>query len=95
MILLLLLLSAFFIVWRYDIRVYHSIKEVFFVTGIFFLVGVLWDSFAIFRGHWNFNEDFLVGIKIGLMPLEEYLFMLVVPFWIIVVYKFINNKIKK
>ena len=94
LILLFLLISGIFIEWKYHIRLYHSRKERFIITSFFFIIGVLWDSFATYRGHWSFLGDGLIGLKIGLLPIEEYLFILIVPFWIITIYKLLDNKIK-
>ena len=46
------------------------------VAGLFFV----WDVIAILRGHWFFNEKFMVGFEILLVPVEEILFFLVIPF---------------
>jgi len=45
--------------------------------SIFFLI---WDAYAISKGHWFFDRNQMLGI-IGPfnIPLEEYLFFLVVP----------------
>jgi hypothetical protein len=40
----------------------------------------------------DFPGNGLVGIWIGVLLLEEYLFSLVVPFWILTVYKLIDPK---
>ncbi len=93
-ILLILLVSAIFIKWKYHIRLYESKKEAIIIILVFSVIGILWDSFAIFRGHWSFPGPGLIGIKIGSMPLEEYLFILIVPFWTITVYKALTKKIK-
>jgi lycopene cyclase domain-containing protein len=79
---------------RWKIHLYESRRERVLVVLIFFLIGVLWDTFAIWRGHWYFNEEKLIGVTIGLMPLEEYLFILIVPFWIITTYKVLTKIIK-
>ncbi|MFB6144186.1 MAG: lycopene cyclase domain-containing protein [Candidatus Nanohaloarchaea archaeon] len=92
LILLTLLLSALFIEHRYDVHLYDSRKERIAVTAVFFAVGVLWDTYAIMRGHWKFGDSGLIGIKIGVMPLEEYLFILIVPFWIMTTYKLLDSK---
>lgn len=45
--------------------------------GIFFL---LWDSYAIAKGHWHFDRAQILGIYgPGHIPLEEYLFFIIVP----------------
>ena len=94
LVLIILLLIAVFIEWKYHVHLYHSRKERFIISGIFVIVGVLWETIAISRGHWIFTGKGLVGITIGLMPLEEYLFMIIVPFWILTVYKILDKKLK-
>ena len=93
-ILLLFLASAVFIRWRYPVRLFHSRKEMLIFFAVIFVIGVIWDSFAIFRGHWAFPGTGLIGIEIGLMPLEEFLFVIIMPFWVLTVYKIIEKKIK-
>jgi lycopene cyclase domain-containing protein len=66
---------------------FRSLKEALTVIGSLFIIGSVWDSFSIFRGYWVFNKDFFLGINVGLMPMEEYLFMLVIPFMTLVVYR--------
>ena len=46
-------------------------------TALIFLV---WDYYAVTRGHWKFDKDQVVGIygPAGI-PLEEFLFFIVVP----------------
>ena len=75
------------------IHLYHSRKEKFKIVGLFFLVGVIWDTFAIWRGHWTFPANKTLDITIGLMPIEEYLFILIIPYFVITVYKLIDSKI--
>jgi len=41
----------------------------------------VWDLYAIAEGHWTFDPDRIVGLKLpGGMPVEELLFFVVVPF---------------
>ena len=46
-------------------------------TAAFFLI---WDAYAINRGHWYFDKNQILGIfgPFGI-PLEEFLFFLIVP----------------
>ena len=46
-------------------------------TAIFFLI---WDAYAIDRGHWYFDKAQILGIfgPFGI-PLEEFMFFLIVP----------------
>ena len=62
------------------IGVLKRFKRVFFSilpVAIFFLI---WDAYAIDRGHWYFDHDQILGIFGPLnIPLEEFLFFTVVP----------------
>jgi len=91
-ILILLLLITFSLEKIYHVHLYKNIKERMEIIGIFFLVGVAWDHFAIWRGHWIFPENHTLGIKIGLMPIEEYIFIFTIPYFILTVYKIIDAK---
>jgi lycopene cyclase domain-containing protein len=93
-ILLALFLSAALVEWKYHFHLYRTRKERLIVMAFFFVIGVIWDTYAIQSGHWNFPEGKNLGIKIGVMPIEEYLFILIIPFWIITIYKLADQKLK-
>ena len=46
-------------------------------VSIFFLI---WDAYAIAKGHWFFDREQMLGIYGPFaIPLEEYLFFIIVP----------------
>ena len=46
-------------------------------TALFFLI---WDAYAIHSGHWHFDDNQILGIFGPFdIPLEEFLFFLIVP----------------
>ena len=90
-----MLVATFIIEKSNHIHLYHSRKERLEIVGLFFLVGVVWDTFAIWRGHWVFPAGKTLGITIGLMPLEEYLFILIIPYFVITIYKLIDSKFRQ
>lgn len=90
---LFLVISLFF-EHKFKLRLYQSQLERFLIPLFFFIVGTAWDTFAVYNGHWYFNLKNLSGVKIGLLPLEEYLFFLIVPYGIITFYKVLQKKIK-
>ena len=94
-ILTLWFVPAFVLSLTKKIHLYHSRRERLEITAFFFVVGVVWDSFAIMRGHWIFPPEKTLGIKIGVMPLEEYIFVLVMPYGILTYYKFLDSKFRK
>lgn len=76
---------------KYKIRLFNSAKEGMVLAILLLAIGGLWDSYAILRGYWSFNKQFLIGINIGVMPLEEYLFMLIIPFLVLVLYRIVTR----
>lgn len=91
-ILIAILLITIFVEYRYKIRLYHSRKERVFVTLNIFLFGMIWDYFATYRQHWVFPGDGLIGLRIFGLPVEEFLFFLIVPYAALVMYKFYDKK---
>lgn len=47
------------------------------VVGIFF---ILWDSYFAYDNVWGFNDEYLVGFRILKLPIEEWLFFLLIPY---------------
>jgi lycopene cyclase domain-containing protein len=77
------------------INYYGKWKLVFKSTlpvAIFF---ILWDNWFTALGVWNFNPDFILGLYIGYLPLEEYLFFFFVPFSCLFIYEVVNYFVKK
>ena len=46
-------------------------------TSFFFLV---WDYIKTSYGVWSFNDKYITGIKMGVLPIEEILFFITVPY---------------
>lgn len=58
------------------------------ISAIPFLI---WDYFATKNAHWQFNSDFILGIYIFNLPLEEVFFFLIIPFCCHFVWYIIDN----
>lgn len=95
LILLSLLLVTVFLHRRYKVKIFRSKSHLLISYAILLLVGISWDHFAIARGHWYFNEEFLLGVHLGLIPIEEYAFMIIVPYFGIVIYKLTEKHLKQ
>ncbi len=44
------------------------------------IIFLVWDIFALQRGHWYFNGEYITGLYIFTLPVEEILFFIVIPF---------------
>jgi hypothetical protein len=42
----------------------------------------------------SFADEFLLGPRIGLLPIEEYGFFIIVAYFVLVVYKSIEKRLK-
>jgi lycopene cyclase domain-containing protein len=94
-ILMALLLITIVLERKFKIHLYKSFKQRLFTVTLFCVIGIIWDSYAIWRGDWVFPEGKNLGIIIGFMPLEEYLFILIVPYSVITIYKIIDSKLSQ
>jgi lycopene cyclase domain-containing protein len=79
--------------FAFKLQLFKSKKNATLTLVSLFIIGSTLDSFALMRGYWNFQQEFFVGITIGVMPLEEYIFLIVIPFLTIVIYRLVNKKI--
>lgn len=68
---------AFFKGWK-------ALFPAIFLTGVLFIA---WDVWFTEMGVWGFNDDYLVGIRALGLPLEEWLFFLVVPYACVFIYE--------
>ena len=83
-------LTIFFpIVLSFDSRVHFFKKwrSVLFASIIVAIPFLIWDYIFTENGFWGFNSDYLVGLTIGNLPIEEVLFFIVVPFACTFVYE--------
>jgi lycopene cyclase domain-containing protein len=56
---------------------------------------VAWDVWFTARGIWGFNPDYLVGLKLGGLPLEEILFFLCIPYASVFTYAVLKAYVPK
>lgn len=57
------------------------------LTGSFFIA---WDHFFTLWGVWKFNAQYILGISLFSLPLEEWLFFVTVPFACLFIYEVLN-----
>jgi lycopene cyclase domain-containing protein len=64
----------------FGLRVLRSPKRLLKTLGLVIPAFILWDWYAISRGHWYFNPALSTGFigPFGI-PLEEYLFFVIIP----------------
>lgn len=55
-------------------------KEVFLSISIVSAFFIIWDIIFTNQGVWGFNSNYLIGIDILNLPLEEWLFFICIPY---------------
>jgi len=80
---------------RFKLQIFESSKQALVVLVSLFVIGSVLDSFAVLRGYWSYNENknFFVGIRIGALPLEEYLFMIVIPYLTLTIFGIVRKQV--
>lgn len=73
------------------IHFYTHWKTVFPALLLVGLVFLVWDNYFTAHGVWGFNEKYIQGIYLFLLPLEEVLFFLVVPYACVFVYEVLKG----
>jgi lycopene cyclase domain-containing protein len=62
------------------VRVYARWRRLLVAVLPEFVVFVVWVLYAIAQGHWHYDGDLTLGVRLpGGIPVEEVLFFLVVP----------------
>ncbi len=79
--------------WR--IRYYSKWKRLFPAIVVMTLIFIPWDIWFANIGVWWFNNDYITGIKLFNLPIEEWLFFFIVPFACIFIYEVLIYYIKK
>ena len=55
--------------------------------GLTALVFIPWDMWKTHAGVWSFNPDYLLGLYMGNLPVEEWLFFFTVPYALLFIYE--------
>ncbi len=71
---------------------WYALFPAIFLVGIIFII---WDVWFTSMGVWGFNDDYITGIRLFHLPLEEWGFFLVVPYACVFIYEVLNFFIKK
>lgn len=74
---------------------YHNWKALFPATFITAAIFIIWDIYFTRHNVWWFNKDYITGFFIAGLPVEEWLFFIIIPYSCIFIYEVSRSYIKK
>jgi lycopene cyclase domain-containing protein len=91
LVLILVFTVPFGLSFRPELRIYKRWKALLCAVLAPSFLFWCWDIAAFRRGHWDFHPGFILGNRVLGLPVEEYLFFLVVAFVSIFTYEVIKS----
>ena len=62
------------------LKLYQHWKSLFLAIGISMIPYIIWDIYFTQQGYWGFTDDYLSGIFLLGLPIEEWLFFICIPY---------------
>ena len=90
--LLVFFLITFFIDTRHRLHVHRNVHTLLAFGVVWSLLVLIFDDIAISRGWWVFPSPGMYLGFIGIIPLEEFLFAMIVPYFFVVLWKYLQHK---
>ena len=90
----ILLVAGLLIEHIYREHLFRTLKARIMWSLVFLFIGTVWDQYGIYNHHWDFPGQGILGIKIGIIPFEEFLWYLIVPYFCLTVYKAVQVSFK-
>ncbi|SDC07104.1 lycopene cyclase domain-containing protein [Raineyella antarctica] len=76
-------------------RVYRRWRLALAAIAPVVVLYAIWDIVGILRDHWSYNPRFVSGIRLGVMPLEELVFFIVVPLCGLLTYEAVGYVLRR
>ncbi|HSL89978.1 MAG TPA: lycopene cyclase domain-containing protein, partial [Ignavibacteriaceae bacterium] len=91
---ILIIMVPMILSFEKNLRFYTKLPYYFFSLLFVSTAYIIWDSIATVRGDWGFNPEYLTGVYLFSLPLEEILFFITVPYSCLFIYETVNFYIK-
>ncbi len=95
---LLLLFTLFFPLigsWESKLKFRTKWQSILLSSLAMMIIFIPWDIWFTHKGVWWFNHDYTLGVDIFKLPLEEWLFFLIIPLACLFIYESLNYFISR
>lgn len=72
-------------------RVYRRPRRLLLALLPMLVIFLAWDAVGIVRGHWWYSPEYTTGIRPLRVPLEEYVFFVVIPICALLTYEAVGT----
>lgn len=76
-------------------RVYRRPLRLLLAMLPMLVVFIAWDVLGIVREHWTYSAEFTTGVMLGVMPLEELVFFIVIPVCGLLTYEGVGHVLRR
>ncbi len=88
--LLLLVITLFYPFiksFEHRLRMYRKWKHIFPAVILTSLLFIIWDYWFVRQSVWHFNDHYILGVKLFQLPVEEWLFFIIIPYACFFIYE--------
>lgn len=94
-IVICLLVAAIFMKIKYRLVLYHSEKERVLTSIIILIIMISWELVSKHRSVWLFPGPGMTGILLFGLPIDLWIFYLILPYSIFTVFELMHKKLDK
>ena len=76
-------------------RVYRRPRRLLLALVPTVVIFTIWDVVGILRHHWTYSPLFTTGFRLGVMPIEELVFFIVVPTCGLLTYEAVGDVLRR
>lgn len=80
--------------WGLGARVYRQPRRAAMAVLPVFVVFAAWDIAATRAGHWHFSDRYVLGPRWFGLPVEEWLFFVVIPLCALLTYEAVGRMLR-
>lgn len=79
--------------WSFERRIHYFDSWKYLVPGLLATAAmfIAWDHWFTIAGVWSFNPDYVLGVEVFSLPLEEIFFFFTIPFACLFIYRIIEE----